>query len=129
MGKTLEEIRKEAAEKISSSATVEALDEIRVSILGKKGELTQILKSMKDIAPEERPKVGQMVNEVRAMLEENIEAKKKELNRKLLTEKMKRETIDVTLPGEIILMGRSCFSMILACTEEVCVRRSISFVI
>ncbi|MBR1508275.1 MAG: phenylalanine--tRNA ligase subunit alpha [Eubacterium sp.] len=105
MGKTLEEIRKEAAEKISSSATVEALDEIRVSILGKKGELTQILKSMKDIAPEERPKVGQMVNEVRAMLEENIEAKKKELNRKLLTEKMKRETIDVTLPGTRLMRG------------------------
>ncbi len=105
MGKTLEEIRKEAAEKISSSATVEALDEIRVSILGKKGELTQILKSMKDIAPEERPKVGQMVNEVRAMLEENIEAKKKELNRKLLTEKMKRETIDVTLPGTKLMRG------------------------
>ncbi len=105
MGKTLEEIRKETAEKISSSATVEALDEIRVSILGKKGELTQILKSMKDIAPEERPKVGQMVNEVRALLEENIEAKKKELNRKLLTEKMKRETIDVTLPGTKLMRG------------------------
>ncbi len=105
MGKTLEEIREEAVERISKSGSIDSLEEIRVNFLGKKGMLTQILKSMKDVAPEERPKVGQKVNEVRALLEESIEAKKKELNHILLTEKMKRETIDVTLPGQRLMRG------------------------
>ena len=105
MSKTLQEIREEALARIAASGNIESLEEIRVNFLGKKGELTQILKSMKDIAPEERPKVGQKVNEVRAMLEESIEAHRKELNHRLLTEKMKRETIDVTLPGKRLMRG------------------------
>ena len=75
------------------------LNDIKVAILGKKGELTQVLKSMKDVAPEDRPKVGQMVNEVRANIEHTLEEKMKAVNSALRAEKMKRETIDVTLPG------------------------------
>ena len=87
MKEKLQSIKEQALSKIAEAQDINLLNDIKVSILGKKGELTQVLKSMKDVAPEDRPKVGQMVNETRA----NIEAK--------LEEKMKRETIDVTLPG------------------------------
>ena len=90
---------KEQLEKIKSDA-LEKLNEIRVAYLGKKGELTTVLKSMKDVAPEERPKVGQMVNEVRALIEERLEETKTALARKAREEQMKREVIDVTLPAK-----------------------------
>ena len=80
MSKTLEEIRAEALKRIEGSNNLENLEEIRVSVLGKKGELTEILKSMKDYAPEERPKVGQKVNEARKLIEENIEARRNNIN-------------------------------------------------
>ena len=105
MSKTLEEIRAEALKRIEGSNNLENLEEIRVSVLGKKGELTEILKSMKDYAPEERPKVGQKVNEARKLIEENIEARRNNINHLLLTEKLKRETIDVTMPGRRNLRG------------------------
>ncbi len=105
MSKTLQEIRQEAEEKIKATFTAETLDEIRVNVLGKKGELTQILKSMKDLSPEERPKIGQQVNEVRKVLEDLIESKKAEIKHAVLAEKMKRETIDVTLPGKKMMRG------------------------
>ena len=61
----LEAIKAEALAKIESAEVVSTLNDVKVAILGKKGELTQVLKSMKDVAPEDRPKVGQMVNEAR----------------------------------------------------------------
>lgn len=99
MAKTLQEIREAAEQKIEEAADMESLDKIRVSVLGKKGELTQILKGMKDLAPEERPAVGARVNEARQALEEKMNARRKAIRHTLLSEKMKRETIDVTLPG------------------------------
>ena len=101
----LAKIKEEAEQKIANSATTEALDEIKVAVLGKKGELTQILKGMKDLSPEERPKVGQLVNEVRAQIEEKMNEKKEALRKELLTQKMARETIDVTLPGTKTIRG------------------------
>ena len=65
MKEQLEKIKEEALRQIESSEALERLNDIRVSYLGKKGELTNLLKSMKDVAPEDRPKVGQMVNDVR----------------------------------------------------------------
>ena len=100
MSLELGDIRNEAVKLIEASDSPDKLDEIKVGFLGKKGRLTEILKSMKDIPAEERPKVGQKVNEVRSLIEEKLEEKKKELNRTLLQAKMKRETIDVTLPGK-----------------------------
>ena len=64
----LEKIRKEAQERLESSETLDMVNEIRVSVLGKKGSLKEILKGMKNVPPEERPKVGQMVNEVREQI-------------------------------------------------------------
>lgn len=105
MKELLSKIREEAEKRIAASDTPEALDEIKVSVLGKKGELTQILKGMKDLTPEERPKVGQLVNEVRAQIEEKMNEKRKAIRRELLASKMARETIDVTLPGKKMIRG------------------------
>ena len=100
MKEQLEKIKSEALAKIDASDALEKLNEIRVAYLGKKGELTTVLKSMMDVAPEERPKVGQMVNEVRALIEERLEETKTALARKAREEQMKREVIDVTLPAK-----------------------------
>ncbi len=99
MKEMLSKIKEQTLAKIEQAKEAAAINDIKVAILGKKGELTQVLKGMKDVAPEDRPKVGQMVNEVRADIEEKLEAKLKEINKAVRAEKMKRETIDVTLPG------------------------------
>ena len=69
----LKKIMDEAMQQIEASEQLDKLNEIKVSFLGKKGELTSILKAMKDVAPEDRPKVGQMVNEARTQIEEKLE--------------------------------------------------------
>lgn len=76
MKEQLEKIKEEALRQIESSEALERLNDIRVSYLGKKGELTNLLKSMKDVAPEDRPKVGQMVNDVRGLIEGRLEEAK-----------------------------------------------------
>ncbi len=103
----LEKIKAEALAKIEASDALEKLNEIRVAYLGKKGELTSVLKSMKNVAPEERPKVGQMVNDARALIEEKLEATRQMLARKAREEQMKREVIDVTLPAKKNKVGHS----------------------
>ena len=103
----LEKIKAEALAKIEASDALEKLNEIRVAYLGKKGELTSVLKSMKNVAPEERPKVGQMVNDARALIEEKLDATRQDLARKAREEQMKREVIDVTLPAKKNKVGHS----------------------
>ena len=95
----LDKIREEALKQIKDSEGLERLNEIRVNVLGKKGELTSILKSMKDVAPEDRPKVGQMVNETREAIEKVLEETKSKMERAALDAKLKAEVIDVTLPA------------------------------
>lgn len=105
MKEKLEKIMEDALAQISSSDHLDKLNEIRVAFLGKKGELTSVLKSMKEVAPEDRPKVGQMVNEARAKIEANLEEKKAAFEAALLEEKLKTETLDVTLPGTSLPKG------------------------
>lgn len=100
MKEMLQKIREEAMEKIQSSDAMEKLNEIKVAYLGKKGELTSVLKGMKDVAPEERPKVGQMVNEARAEIENLLEETRKKIAARAREEQLKREVIDVTLPAK-----------------------------
>lgn len=69
MKEKLAKIREEILKQIDASENLDKLNEVRVSALGKKGALTELLKSMKEVAPQDRPKVGQMVNEVRAEIE------------------------------------------------------------
>lgn len=96
----LEQIRAEALKQIQNSEALDKLNEIRVNYLGKKGELTAVLKSMKDVAAEDRPKIGQMVNETREEIEKVLEAAKTKMEGAALEARMKNETIDVTLPAK-----------------------------
>ena len=105
MNEKLQSIKEKALSQINAAENLEGLNEIRVAILGKKGELTSVLKSMKDVAPEDRPKVGQMVNEARAEIESVLEEKKTAFEKKAREEKMKAETIDVTLPAKKQMVG------------------------
>ena len=100
MKEKLKAIREEAVSKILESENLDKLNEIRVAYLGKKGQLTEVLKGMKDVAPEDRPKVGQMVNETRAAIEEKMEEVKNNLSAKAREAKLKAEVIDVTLPAK-----------------------------
>ena len=105
MKEKLEQIRERALAAIEEAVDLDNLNEVRVAFLGKKGELSKILKSMKDVAPEDRPKVGQMVNEARARIEEELEKEKTAILKKIREEKMKAEVIDVTLPGTKVAVG------------------------
>ena len=105
MKEKLEKIMKDALSQIETSEGLDKLNDIRVAFLGKKGELTSVLKSMKDVAPEDRPKVGQLVNEARKDIEAKLEAKKTAFAKALREEKMKAEVIDVTLPGKKPKLG------------------------
>ena len=103
----LEKIKEDALKQIEASDALEKLNEIRVAYLGKKGELTSVLKSMKDVPPEERPKVGQMVNDARSIIENRLEEAKASLAKKAREEQIRRETIDVTLPAKRNNVGHS----------------------
>ena len=105
MKEKLQAIREEALAKIEAAKDLDALNNIKVDVLGKKGELTQVLKGMKDVAPEDRPKVGQMVNDTRTAIEERLEAVKSDIAKKIREEKMKKEDNDVTLPGTMHMKG------------------------
>ena len=107
MKEKLQSIKEEAIRQIEASDVPEKLNEVRVKFLGKKGELTAVLKAMKDVAPEERPKVGQMVNETRAAIEELLEETKKNMERKIREERLKQEVIDVTRPSMKNMVGHS----------------------
>ena len=96
----LQKIRNEAIAQIKAAGGMDALNDIRVSFLGKKGELTAIMKSMRDIPPEERPAFGQMVNEARQEIENSLDTMKKDLAAKARELQLKSEVIDVTLPAK-----------------------------
>ena len=99
MKEKLQSIKQQAMERLKDVKELKALDEIRVEFLGKKGELTQVLRGMKDLSAEERPIIGQMANEVREAIEGKIEEAKNILAVKAQEMKLKSEVIDVTMPG------------------------------
>ena len=95
----LEELRAQTLDSIKGAATTDALEEVRVGVLGKKGTLTSILRGMRDLPKEERPLVGKMSNEVRDAIEAALEEKKRELSAAELEARMQAGAIDITLPG------------------------------
>ncbi|MBQ8063749.1 MAG: phenylalanine--tRNA ligase subunit alpha [Clostridia bacterium] len=101
----LEKIRAEAEQALKNAASLQELDAVRVKYLGKKGELTAVLKTMGKLSPEERPKVGQMANEVREIISEGIDRQNEALKAAQQELKLKAETIDVTLPGTKVEVG------------------------
>ncbi len=105
MKQQLENIRAEALAALDAAATPAALDELRVKYLGKKGELTAILKQMGKLTAEERPVMGQIANAVRADIEAILEARKTAIDAAVLETKLAAEALDVTIPGEAVTLG------------------------
>ena len=106
MEQKIEQLKKEAAEAIKkTAANLDSLNDIRVKYLGKKGELTSILRGMSKLSKEDRPRIGQIVNEARAQIEALIAEKNEALKANQLAEQLNNEKIDVTLPGRQVPLG------------------------
>ena len=105
MKEKLKQIHQAALESLAEVKEAKALDEMKVSLLGKKGELTGILKGMKDLSPEERPVIGELANQVRKDIEEKIEEMKTRLAAEELEKRLEKERIDVTMPGKQCACG------------------------
>ncbi|MBQ7230635.1 MAG: phenylalanine--tRNA ligase subunit alpha, partial [Oscillospiraceae bacterium] len=105
MREQLELIKQNALAALEAAGTPAALEELRVKLLGKKGELTAVLKMMGKLSPEERPVMGQMANAVRAQIEQKLEERKAAINAAVLEAKLESEAIDVTIPGETVELG------------------------
>ncbi|GMQ62639.1 phenylalanine--tRNA ligase subunit alpha [Vallitalea maricola] len=106
MKEKLQAIKEEALKSINEAADLKVLNDIRVNFLGKKGELTSVLRGMKDLTKEERPVIGQLANEVRNLIEEKLEDAKGSLAKKQREKQLKEEVIDVTMPAKKVVMGR-----------------------
>ncbi len=105
MKEMLESIAREAKAALELAGTKQELENIRVKYLGKKGELTAVLKQMGKLSPEERPVMGQLANEVRSAIESLVEATEEKIKKEELVKKLKEEKIDVTMPGKKLALG------------------------
>lgn len=106
MKEQIQQIKADVEAILATAADLDTLENIRIKYLGKKGELTAVLKGMGKLSPEERPVIGALVNEVKAALENELEAKKAQISEKLEAEKLKAEVIDVTMPGKKSSAGK-----------------------
>lgn len=105
MKEQLEAIRQKALNELENAASIQDIEAVRIKFLGKKGELTGILKQMGKLSAEERPVVGQLANVIRSEIEAKIEEDSKAIAQKLQAKKLKAEKIDVTLPGKAKVLG------------------------
>lgn len=127
MQETLQLIIEEAKQSIESVTDLASLDEIRVQYLGKKGALTEQMKQLGKLSPEERPKAGQVINEAKQAVQGLLSAKKKSLEEAKLNAKLAEETVDVTLPGRNSEIGsKHPVSMTLERIEEIFVKAGFS---
>jgi len=99
-------LKEEATQAIASVDTLEQLEQLRVSYLGKKGQLSQVLRGMGKLSPEERPVIGALANEVKETLQENLEQKRQELQAAQIQAQLEAETLDVTMPGIYLPQGK-----------------------
>ena len=106
MKQELQALREVSRALIVEATDMEALEALRVRYLGKKGELTAMLKQMGKLSAEERPVIGQLANEIRAELESELESRKTALAKELQEKKLLAETVDVTIPGKALPLGR-----------------------
>ena len=105
MKNKLNQVREDAIAQLDNVKELAHLNDIRVNFLGKKGELTALLKSMKDVPAEERPQFGQLVNEAREAIEAKLDAIKTKLENEAMNLKLQSEVIDVTLPAKKNKLG------------------------
>lgn len=103
----LEALAQSSTAQIDEAQTVETVEQLRVSLLGKKGKLTDLLKMMRDLTKEERPVIGKLANEIRDDLTTKISTKKIDLEEEALNKQLQEETIDVTLPGRRVKKGQT----------------------
>ncbi|MCH4166593.1 MAG: phenylalanine--tRNA ligase subunit alpha [Megasphaera sp.] len=101
----IEAMKAAVDEQIGKSEALQDVQDIRVKYLGKKGELTSIMKELKNLSKEDRPKVGQLVNTARTVMEEHLKRKMEELKQQALHAKIQSEKIDITLPGRKPIIG------------------------
>src|SRR4051794_23274502 len=101
----LKEIGGEALQNIEAAATLEALEKVRLSFLGKRGALSEVLKGLGTASPEERPKVGSVANDWKRKIEHALEERKNALEKVLLAEKLRTESIDITEPSRLPHQG------------------------
>ena len=106
MEKELQRIRESAFHALEQATDVSALNELRVKVLGKKGDLTAVLRSMGAVSASVRPRIGQLVNELRVEFEKELEAKHETIKESALNQRLAAEKIDVTLPGRTRELGR-----------------------
>lgn len=105
MKDTILKIKENAKNEIKKADNLQILNDVRVKYLGKKGELTVVLRGMGALTPEERPIIGSLVNEARDEIENEIQLKEKELKAEILKEKLEKEKIDITMPSKKIDLG------------------------
>jgi phenylalanyl-tRNA synthetase alpha chain len=105
MREKLQKLHHEALQALDTAGSLEELNETRIKYLGKKGALTQVLRGMGKLSAGERPRVGQAANEIRSVIEERLDARTAELKIALKEQKLRREVIDVTLPGTPVPPG------------------------
>jgi phenylalanyl-tRNA synthetase alpha chain len=106
MKDNLEKIKGFAAEQLCAAETMRDVEEIKVKYLGKKGELTAVLRGMGGLSPQERPVIGELANKVRQFIENEIDIKKEQISKKEKEKKLETEKLDVTLPGRKNCLGR-----------------------
>ncbi|MFN4215396.1 MULTISPECIES: phenylalanine--tRNA ligase subunit alpha [Exiguobacterium] len=107
MKEQLELLQQEALQEIGAASTQKTLNDVRIKYLGKKGPMTEVLRGMGKLSPEERPAVGELVNTVRTTIQDTLEARIEEVKAVELEAKLAAETIDVTLPGRTSLPGHT----------------------
>ncbi|MDQ4422486.1 MAG: phenylalanine--tRNA ligase subunit alpha [Thalassolituus sp.] len=101
----LEALTQQALDAVAASGDMAALDQVRVQYLGKKGEISALMKNLGNVAPEDRPKVGAVINEARGKVQDALNARKESLESEALNAKLASETLDVTLPGRAVQEG------------------------
>lgn len=106
MKEQLKEIKLNAEKRLKEVSKLEELEDMRIKFLGKKGELTSVLKGMGKLSQEERPVIGQLANDVRSFIENALESKKADMSRAIEKAKLESEKLDVTMPGEECKIGK-----------------------
>ncbi|MFZ2353605.1 phenylalanine--tRNA ligase subunit alpha [Paucilactobacillus nenjiangensis] len=102
----LNDLLQQGLKQVEESVNLESINDVRVKMLGKKGPITEVLRGMRDLSAEERPKVGQFANEVRDQLTNAIDEQRAKLENAKLNDQLKKEAIDVTLPGNSVAQGQ-----------------------
>jgi phenylalanyl-tRNA synthetase alpha chain len=118
----LEEIKEQAKNEITDVKTELSLNEVKAKYLGKKSAFNELMKSMKDLSKEERPKFGKLTNEVKALISNLLDEKREELHQLAVQKQLEKETVDVTMPGRGFSLGtKHILTMVTEEIEDLCI--------